>query len=228
MNDYGITQWVDFARGLVPAEEREHMLQHLASGCAQCREMADFCAKVSQASVAMLEVEVPESVARQAKAIFPSRPKAVRRSLLLPVELIFDSFLSPVPAGLRASWQVGWQGLYKAGDCSLDLRIEPELKTSRAAVIGQLTNAVLPESEMTNIPVVLKSGKDVVTSTVSNRFGEFQMEYEQQARLQLCLYLEGGAKRIQVSVKKLTSDNPIGGNRSKLAGRRPESGSARN
>jgi hypothetical protein len=228
MNDYGITQWVDYARGVVPAAERERMQRHLAGGCRECREMAEFCEKVSRTGAAMMRIEVPESAVRQVKAIFPPRAKTAKRSFLLPAQLIFDSFLSPVPAGLRASWQVGWQGLYKAGDCSLDLRIEPELKTSRAAVIGQITSATLPESEMTNVPVFLKSGKNVVASTVSNRFGEFQIEYEQQARLQLCVYLEGGAKRIQVSLKKLTTDNPIGGNRFKLGSRRKESGSERN
>lgn len=228
MNDYGITQWVDFARGVLPAGEREQMQQHLAAGCESCREFADFCRKVTETAVATIAVEVPEFAVRMAKAIFPSRPKPVRRSLLLPVELLFDSFLSPAPAGLRASWQVGWQGLYQAGDCSLDLRIEPELKTSRAAVIGQITNATMPESKLDNVPVLLKAGKNVVASTVSNRFGEFQIEYEQQARLQLWLYLEGGAKRIQVPLKTLTTDNPIGGNRLSLEGRRRKTESERN
>jgi len=228
MNDYGITQWVDFARGMLPAAERVQMQKHLEAGCESCRELADFCLKVSETAGAITTVEVPEFAVRMAKAIFPARPKPVRRPLILPVALLFDSFLSPAPAGLRSSWQVGWQGLYQAGDCSLDLRIEPELKTSRAAVIGQITNAAMPESKLDNVPVFLKAGKNVVASTVSNRFGEFQIEYEQQARLQLWLYLEGGAKRIQVPLKTLTTDNPIGGNRLTLEGRRRKTGSERN
>lgn len=223
MNDYGITQWVDFARGVVSAVERERMLQHLASGCTECRELAAFCEKLAAVATGMVPVQVPAGVVRLAKTICPAGAKSARRSFLIPAELVFDSFVSPAPAGLRASWQVGWQGLYRAGECSLDLRIEPELKTSRAAVMGQITNGAQPESEMPNIPVFLKAGKNVVASTLSNRFGEFQIEYEQQARLQLCVYLEGGAKRIQVPLKKLTTDNPIGGNRSTLRSRRRKS-----
>jgi hypothetical protein len=127
--------------------------------------------------------------------------------------LIYDSFLVPAPAGIRASWQVGWQGLYRAGDCSLDLRIEPELQSSRAAVIGQISNHTVPETQMADIPVCLRSGRLVVAETVSNRFGEFQMEYEQQGRLQLCLHLDGGARRIQVPLKKLVADNQAGKHR---------------
>jgi hypothetical protein len=151
---------------------------------------------------------VPESTVRLARAIFPvrvqDRPKRGNR---LPIELIFDSFLVPSPVGLRATWQVGWQGLYRAGDCSVDLRIEPELKSSRAAVIGQITNHVLPELEMGNLPVCLRSGKLVVAETLSNRFGEFQMEYDQQSQLKLCINLRD-SKRIQVPLKRFISDQP--------------------
>ena len=66
---------------------------------------------------------------------------------------------------------------------------------------------------MANIPICLRSGSLVVAETVSNRFGEFQMEYEQQGRLQLCVYLDGGAKRIQVPLKKLVADKHAGRDR---------------
>jgi hypothetical protein len=121
--------------------------------------------------------------------------------------LIFDSFLVPSPAGLRATWQVGWQGLYRAGDCSLDVRIEPELKTSRAAVIGQITNHLQPTLEMANLPVCLRAGKLVVAETQSNRFGEFQMEYDQQSKLRLCIHFPD-AKSIRIPLKKFISDQP--------------------
>jgi hypothetical protein len=215
MKHYALDQWVDLGRGLGPAEDAIRMRNHLAGGCASCQREADFCSQLIQACQRLetqrLGIEkVPESVLRMAKAIFPvnasARPK---RGLLLPIELIFDSFLVPSPVGLRATWQVGWQGLYRAGDCSVDVRIEPELKSARAALIGQITNHVLPQVEMANIPVSLKSGKLVVAETLSNRFGEFQMEYEQQAQLKLCITLQDGAKIIQVPLNRFTSDKPV-------------------
>ena len=87
----------------------------------------------------------------------------------------------------------------------MDLRIEPELKSSRAAVIGQVTNHVRPEGDMSNIPVSLRSGNVLVAETVSNRFGEFQMEYEEQPQLKLCIHL-ADSKVIQLPLKKLTAD----------------------
>jgi hypothetical protein len=89
--------------------------------------------------------------------------------------------------------------------------VEPELSSTRAAVIGQISNHIVPEHQMENIPVCVKSGKSVVAETRSNRFGEFQMEYEQQGRLQLCVYLDEGSKCFQVALKKFAAEKPLGG-----------------
>ena len=192
MKHYGIAHWVDFARGAVPEQEGSIMQEHLASGCLECGQVVAFCDKLARICLALVSHRVPEAAVRNARAIFPIRwPDRPKRGVRIPVELIYDSLLVPVPVGMRASWQVGWQGLYRAGDCSLDLRIEPDLQSSRAAVIGQVCNHTVPETEMANIPIRLRSGRLVVAETLSNRFGEFQMEYEQKGRLQLCVYRMG-------------------------------------
>ena len=213
MKHYAIDLWVDFTRGLSAGENRAQMQGHLQSGCRKCRQLSDFTTKVSVTCTSLSTDPVPESTVRLARAIFPVRVHdRPTRGNRLPIELIFDSFLVPSPVGLRATWQVGWQGLYRAGDCSVDLRIEPDLKSSRAAVVGQITNHVLPEIEMGNLAVCLRAGKQVVAETLSNRFGEFQMEYDQQSRLKLCIALRD-AKSIQVPLKKFTTDQPATKNR---------------
>ena len=213
MKHYAIDQWADFTRGLLTGEQRTQMQGHLQSGCQKCRQLSDFTTELAETCTSLAANPVPESTVRLARAIFPvrvqDRPKRGNR---LPIELIFDSFLVPSPVGLRATWQLGWQGLYRAGDCSVDLRIEPELNSSRAAVIGQITNHVLPEREMDNLPVSLRSGKVVVAETLSNRFGEFQLEYDQQSRLRLCIDLRD-SKNIQVPLRKFISDQPAGKSR---------------
>jgi len=217
MRHFEISQWVDFVHGFVAEADSRAMQSHLAEGCGECSDIAEFSSNLTSICQAIGAYAAPDAVVRNAKAIFPVHtPAQVRRSLRIPVELIYDSFLVPAPVGLRASWQVGWQGLYRAGDCSLDLRIEPELSSSRAALIGQINNHSLPEHKMENIPVVVKSGRMVVAETRSNRFGEFQVEYEQQGRLQLWVYLEDGSKCFQVPLKKLASDRNAGSERLSL------------
>ena len=211
MKHYGIVQLVDFARGLAPAEEARLMREHLASGCPECRQMAEFCEKVSRICQRMALRPVPDSLMEQARALFPVRLTERRKRMFhLPVELIYDNLLAPAPVGLRSTWQIGWQALYRAGDCSLDLRVEPELHSSRAAIIGQVSSHAAPETQMGGIPVCLKTGRAVVAETRSNRFGEFRMEFEQRRQLQLCVYLEDGTQCIQVPVKRLGADTAVG------------------
>jgi len=214
MKHYTIEQWVDYSRGVGEAQQRTQMEAHLAGGCEDCRRLRALSAKLVAICSTMNTIEVPDYALRMARAIFPVRiPDRPKRGNRLPIEAIFDSFLVPAPAGLRATWQIGWQGLYRAGECSVDLRIEPELKSARAAVIGQITNHVSPATEMSNLPVSLRAGKEVIAETTSNRFGEFQMEYEQQAKLKLCIHLRD-SKLIQVPLKTLTSDQPAAKSRS--------------
>ncbi len=211
MKHYGITVWVDYTRGLLPEDVRVEMTSHLRESCPECQELKDFCAKLGTVCKELAAMDVPEWLTRNARAIFPvQRPEPRRRIIRIPVELIYDSFLAPAPAGLRATWQTGWQALYRAGDCSLDVRVEPELHSSRAAVIGQISNHATPGHQMEGIPVYLKAGRSVVAETRCNSFGEFQMEYEQQARLQLCVDIENGTKRFQVPLKKLASEKNAG------------------
>lgn len=208
MRHYGIEEWVDFARGLTPKAEKAVMRGHLSAGCSECQEMATFCSSLSDLCLGMAERAVPDWVVRNALAICPARkPKAPRRILRLPIELIYDSFLAPLPAGLRSAWQRGWQALYRSGDCSVDLRVEPEVHSSRAALIGQISNHALPKNSMEGLPVYVRQGRLVVAETRSNEFGEFQMEYEQRGRLQLCVDLEDGSRRLEIPLRKLVSDS---------------------
>ena len=77
-------------------------------------------------------------------------------------------------------------------------------------MMGQISNQVAPAVQMANIPVRVKTGTLVLAEARSNEFGEFQMEYEQQNRLHLCVYLEGGARYIQVPLKRFSpgTDSP--------------------
>jgi hypothetical protein len=213
MKHYAIDQWADFTRGVLAEEQRTPMQGHLDRGCQKCRHLSDFTAKLAVTCTSLAMDPVPESTVRLARAIFPVRvPDRPKRGNRLPIELIFDSFLAPSAVGLRATWQVGWQGLYRAGNCSIDLRIDPELSSSRAVCVGQITNHALPEQEMGSLPVCLRSGKLIVAETLSNRFGEFQMEYDQQSQLKLCIHLRD-SKSIQVPLRKFISDQPVAKNR---------------
>ena len=73
MTHFGIAQWVDFARALAPEAEQAAMREHLADGCAECRQIVDFCHKVAAVCGGMQGYEAPESAVGLARAIFPTQ-----------------------------------------------------------------------------------------------------------------------------------------------------------
>ena len=60
---------------------------------------------------------------------------------------------------------------------------------------------------MDDLAVSLRAGDRIVAETVSNRFGEFQLEYEQKSPVQLVIRLRD-SNLIQVPLKKLRFDQP--------------------
>jgi hypothetical protein len=205
MKDYTIAQWIDFARGIAPENEARQMREHLSGGCASCQELATFCDSLAKVCRGAADHAVPEAAARRAQAIF-SAPiaKPSRRRFRLPIEMIYDSFLSPAPVGLRASWELGFQALYHAGDYSLDFRVEPGPPDGHPTIVGQIANRKSPEADMEGFTVCLKTARAIIAQTRSNRFGEFQFEYEERKGLRLKIELEN-EQEVEVPLRQLAN-----------------------
>jgi len=211
MEHYDIVRWTDFVRGVAPEEDQAAMQRHLGGTCPICLPVAEFLGKLLCVCSNLVRYQAPESAVRLGKALFPmQRPEKANTAIRIPVRLIYDSFLAPAPVGLRAGQTIGRQVIYEAGDCSLDLRVEPQSRSSLAALVGQISSPRRPGLQVANIPVCVRSGKAAVARTLSNEFGEFQMEYEQKGRLRLRISLVGDAKYIDVPLKRLSADRPVG------------------
>ena len=203
---YGLTEWVDFARRLTNLAKSREMHEHLAQGCAQCQDLADFCSCLQRLCGTMLATGAPDWVTRRASAIFPLRDIDSRKSSFIVPKLVFENFGAPSAIGLRTGSNPGWQALYQAGDYALDIRIDPDPATTQAAtLVGQILNHAAPESNPDGMPVLLKSGKSVVAHARCNRFGEFQLSYRQRRRLRLVIYLEQESKGFRIPVQHFAS-----------------------
>jgi hypothetical protein len=86
------------------------------------------------------------------------------------------------------------------------LRLEHDRRTPFVTLVGQLTNRTTPESAMPEAPILLMARNDVVAHTISNPFGEFQMEYAPARHLRLCVPLDPSGRRIEVSLKRLAGE----------------------
>jgi hypothetical protein len=54
--------------------------------------------------------------------------------------------------------------------------------------------------------VLLAAGEDVVARAVTNRFGEFELEYEPAANLRLLLPIDVSGGRIELPLSRMTAD----------------------
>lgn len=204
MNHFNFPDWTDFTRGLLPDLQHQRMQQHLEA-CEDCRLTVGLLGRLLTACRGMQSAEPSETVMARARGIFPAPVTLGNRLARLTARLVYDSLLAPQPVGLRSGVEVAWQSAYQAGDYALDLRIEPEARGSRVALVGQLSLPAVPESHVENVPVFVYAGKRIVAQTLSNRFGEFQMEYQQEraVRFRLRIHVDNGTRSILVPLKKV-------------------------
>jgi hypothetical protein len=207
MKHFDITQWTDFGRGVVPGPERADMETHLSGqGCAHCRATLDLVRRLIAVAQTEDRCTPPEYVVRCAKALSALQQPQKAGFPSLVAHLIYDSFRDPMPAGMRCEDRTSRQALYEAGNFCLDLRLEHDRATPLVTLVGQLTNRTAPDTAMPEAPVLLMVRNDVVAHTVSNPFGEFQMEYAPARHLRLCVPLDPAGKRIEVSLNRLTGE----------------------
>src|SRR5712671_6812467 len=173
---FDITEWADYVRNTVPVDQQGVMQAHLQVGCSKCEKM--------KALVAL--------------------GKAPRRTVLQRVwaSLAYDSVNDPQPAGVRGTHQINRQVLFHAGDYSVDLRFEHEKGSASMVLVGQIANQKAPDEILANLPVILVAGNREVTRSISNTFGEFQLEYVPESDLRLLVPLESKGQELEVQLGK--------------------------
>src|SRR5947207_5434093 len=117
--------WIDFVRGLPLADGGERLRAHLETGCSQCLETETCWRRILDVARREPRYEVPEAPVRLVKAAFGLERKAPMLSKLARMaERTFDSFLEPLPSGMRGGGAPARQLLHEAGNFLIDLRLE--------------------------------------------------------------------------------------------------------
>ncbi len=195
MKHFEAGQWADLVRGVAGDRERVEMEAHLASGCRICRRTAEILRDVAAMASAEGRYQLPEYAVHNARAVFVlQRPERVHLFPRIVAHLVYDSFREPLPAGVRARHRLTRHALYEAADYSLDLRLEHQTGKSVVNLVGQIANKKDPGRAPDRLPVFLMSGKEIVARTLSNSFGEFQMEYQPRQHLGLFVQPNPGAR----------------------------------
>jgi hypothetical protein len=193
MKHFKTEEWVDFVRGKVGKDQKEAMQMHLESGCKRCQREAGTWQRVREAAKRQMAIAPEDSVVRFVKGSFGLRAdRHAKRSRGFLAQLIFDSSLEPLPAGVRASAATSRQLLFGAENLRIDLRLEPQIDSESVALIGQVLDAEDPGKRPAPVTVTLLNAGKLVAETKTNRFGEFQLGCGPNTKLELRLKLPLG------------------------------------
>lgn len=179
------------------------MLAHLEYGCSKCERVKGLLSRFAAICTREAAYQVPRAAEQQVKAMI-SLARAPRQSALQRIwgSLIYDSVNDPQPVGVRGTHQINRQVLFHAGDYSVDLRFEHEKGSASMVLVGQIANQKVPDEILANLPVILVAGNREVTRSISNTFGEFQLEYVPESDLRLLVPLESRGQELEVQLGK--------------------------
>ena len=204
---FDITEWADYVRNTVSSDQNKFMQAHLQAGCSKCERIKALLSKFAAVCSREASYQIPRAAEQQVKAMI-GLAKAPRRSALqrLWATLVYDSVNDPQPVGVRGTHQISRQVLFHAGDYSVDLRFEHEKGSASMVLVGQIANQKVPDEVMSNLPVILFTGKRELSRSISNSFGEFQMEYVPHSDLRLLVPLDEKGQELEVLLEKAPRD----------------------
>jgi hypothetical protein len=174
--------WADLAREVTSPTMRTMMQLHINDGCGKCQTALHVWQRVLAIARSEGAFTAPDDLVRVSKSQFAASVSRAKHGL----RLLFDSELQPVTAGVRGSVSAR-QFLYETDDYYIDLRLEPRRDSDSACLVGQVLNRTGSERAAREVPVRVQAGTSPLAETVTNQFGEFQLEFE--ASHNLCLLI---------------------------------------
>ena len=180
--------WHRFVCGILPASSEEAMRAHLERGCAECQRTFDiwkrFVENISQ-DLSDATNDCWECIAKPILALRKKIP--FHAGLALLARCVLDSFLDPLPVGIRGSATAPRQLVYEAGGYLIDLQLKHRTE-GPDSLAGQVVHA-WTDGATRGAAVVLVREDSVVGQTVANSNGEFQFDCESWDSLKICLGL---------------------------------------
>jgi len=112
-------------------------------------------------------------------------PQLGIRRITQVARLILDTFLRPLPAGIRFILPDSRQLVYEAKALSADISFERHLDSQRTMLVGQIMSTGEPRLPLSGLSVVLKGQQGSLGMRTSNESGEFAFEFQNELRITL-------------------------------------------
>jgi hypothetical protein len=212
---FSLEEWTDFTRQTGTKGRHEAMENHLQT-CQKCAEIAAVFSRVHEVARRQHSTEPPAAAVRMVKGMFGIHgPKRDSRAKSFVAALLFDSFSTPLQAGVRSSGTDTRHLLFGTQDYRVDLRIEPQQDSDKVSLVGQILDASDPDKKLDAAPVALLRGRKVLAESHTNSHGEFNLECDLEQRFELRVTLPGNS---QVSIPLVDPIGPPSEGHSYLSG----------
>jgi hypothetical protein len=179
-------EWSDLAKNASSDDRQVAMQGHLESTCTPFRKTAVSSRKVGRARAVEACYQPAAESIRTVKAVSATAGLSGEgHETGGSIQLLFDSFSQPRPAGTRSAAMRIRQMLYRVEPYQIDLHIELKPEQNRLVVTGQLADLTHPEMVGRDVQVMLSDGREYIVSTVTNQFGEFLGEVNNSGDLEI-------------------------------------------
>ena len=99
--------------------------------------------------------------------------------------LVLDTFLRPLPAGIRYLQADTRQLVYEGPALTADIAFERFPDSNRTTLTGQIMRTPLPQIPLNGVPVVLKGQQGPLGLMITNEAGEFSFEFQSERSVSL-------------------------------------------
>ncbi|MGC2764402.1 MAG: hypothetical protein WB607_02765 [Candidatus Acidiferrum sp.] len=185
---YSAEEWVDFVMEQLAQNRLSEMQGHLEAGCKKCSEMASLWNRVSKVASRETTLEPPASSVQHVRQAFTILANS--KDAQIP-RLAFDSLWQPALAGVRSASATSRHVMYAAGRMSIDMHLEPEPRSERINLAGQVSLATAQGRDYPPIPVAVLGKTGRLAATTTNGFGEFHLAFIPEQGLQISFAIAG-------------------------------------
>ncbi len=192
MDHFPPSNWIDLARGVLPASQTAAIQNHLGESCAECLQSAETWHHVFQVTAREPAYQPPVDTVRIVKAAYAGeRPKHWFGGIVNFARLVFDNVTQPIPALVRAASHSSRQVVHEAEPFVIDLRLQSDPARKRITLVGQVLNSKNPQQAVSGVDIVLLSDHQLVKQTLANSLGEFDLDFGPEPNLQLLINIRG-------------------------------------
>jgi len=112
-------------------------------------------------------------------------PQLGSRRVTRVARLVLDTFLQPLPAGIRDLQPDTRQLVYEAPALTADISFESSPNSPRITLLGQVLRTKEPQIPLNGVSVVLKSRNGPLNVKMTSEVGEFSFEFQDERTVSL-------------------------------------------